>query len=172
MRCNALYRFPVAVNVIGLLFMGWLVGCLRASDDSARIATKVTYIGGELRSVLITFINNGKHVVRIADGRLPWRHRYAMVMLGVNSETGGVVEASVPPIDDPVAAVVEIAPGEAIQGEVSLKEIYPTLDDELASARIDVFYAFDIKCIEGPDPQRVGGWFSVPSEPARVKSTH
>jgi len=43
-----------------------------------------------------------------------------------------------------VAAVVKIAPGEVVRGEIRLSRIYPTLDDDLASSRVDVFYAFDI----------------------------
>ena len=49
-----------------------------------------------------------------------------------------------------------------MHGELSLLEIYPTLDEDLRSSRVDVFYAFDITCIGGIVPQRVGGWFSIP----------
>jgi hypothetical protein len=141
-------------------------GCWSLGNDSRDIATHIKYSiqykGGGAHLVAMSLINNSGLTANILDGRLPWRHRHAMVLLLVNSDTGAVIEASVPPIDDPVAAVVEVGPGAEVHGELSLLEIYPTLDEDLRSSRVDVFYAFDITCIGGIVPQRVGGWFSIP----------
>jgi hypothetical protein len=40
--------------------------------------------------------------------------------------------------------------------------MYPTLDKDLASSRVDVFYAFDVRPIGNPSPRRFGGWFNIP----------
>jgi hypothetical protein len=133
------------------------------NDDPFDVAVEVGYAGGASRSIAISITNNGDEAIEILECNLPWQHWHSIELFLVKSDDAmSAIEAGVPPIDDPVAATVRIAPGEVVRGEIALHRMYPTLDAVLASSRVDVFYAFDVRPIGNPSPRRFGGWFNIP----------
>lgn len=127
------------------------------------IAVEVTYTGGNSRTLAISLTNNGSEVAEVWEFALPWRHRHSIELLLLKSDDAmSVIEAAVPPIEDPVAAIVKIAPGEVINGEIHLSRVYPTLEAELTNSRVDLFYAFDLRTVYEPTRRRFGGWFNIP----------
>ena len=133
------------------------------SDDAVDVAVEVVYVGGDSRSIAISLTNNGDEAIELLECNLPWRHWLSIELVLVKSDDAmSAIEADVPPIDDPVAAIVRIAPGEVVRGEILLTRVYPTLDEDLSSSRVDVFYAFDVRPIGNPSPRRFGGWLNIP----------
>ena len=143
-------RFPVPHDAPG-------------NDDPVDVTVEVGYTGADSRSIAISITNNGDEAIELLECNLPWQHWHSIELFLVKSDDAmSAIEAGVAPIDDPVAAIVRIAPGEVVRGEIALNRMYPTLDKDLASSRVDVFYAFDVRPIGNLSPRRFGGWFSIP----------
>lgn len=133
------------------------------NDDPFDVAVEVGYAGGASRSIAISITNNGDEAIELLECNLPWQHWHSIELFLFKSDDAmSAIEAGVPPIDDPVAAMVRIAPGEVVRGEIAVHRMYPTLDEVLASSRVDVFYAFDVRPIGNASPRRFGGWFNIP----------
>jgi hypothetical protein len=134
-------------------------------ENPVDVAVTVVYAGGDSRSIAISLTNNSDEAIELLQCNLPWQHWHSTELFLFKSDDAmSVIEPGVPPIDDPVAAVFKIAPGEVVRGEIRLKRMYPTLDEDLASSRVDVFYAFDVDPIGNPTPRRFGGWLNIPKD--------
>lgn len=134
-----------------------------AKEGPAAVDLTVAYIGGSRHSVALGLRNNSSHVVSLMESRLPWRHRWSISMTLVKADDSrSILAPGASPFDDPSPSIVDIRPGETVQGIIELCDVFPTLTADLEVSRIDVFYAYDVSVIGNTDRRRLGGWFIVP----------
>jgi hypothetical protein len=132
-------------------------------DENLAVEMSVKYIGGPNRTIEITLLNNDNKTIECLEACLPWRHRYSMTLVLVKTDaTKEQLKTGVPPIDDPSPMVIELPPKKTLKGNIDLKDLYPGIDNTLASSGVDVFYAYQFSSLDNRSAKRVGGWFSIP----------
>jgi len=57
---------------------------------------------------------------------------------------------------------VTIQPGESVEGRISLKDRFPSIEALANKHDVVVFWSYDLRSVEGRQFPRLGGWLLIP----------
>jgi len=138
----------------------------RRSDGSAPLEVEVT-VGtrGKNDYVLHVKVRSGyQDPISVNKSDLPWENRYSMIVVAVGARSvGGVTLREVYPISDPVPSEIAIRPGEVLEGDVVLRDRFPTLPEELRKRDVVVFWSYQLPFRSGKTvSNRASGYLVIP----------
>ena len=148
-------KTPVRALVVILLLVA---GASGDTPDALRMT--VSLAEPLMLNVKLTWQGEAPLVVNSAW--LPWGRFYGMLVVATNSAPLSRPLESPPRIDDPMGKQLTIQPGESLEGRISLKERFPSI--EVAASRHDlvVFWSYELRSVDGRQLPRLGGWLLIP----------
>lgn len=106
----------------------------------------------------VRLTNNASTPFTMFDAALPWKWRYAMIIVPVQTDLyGTIIQDENQPIDDPVPELITISPGETIEGTIDLDDRIAKLSDTLRTADVLLLWSYDVRPARTISHERVSG---------------
>jgi hypothetical protein len=153
---------------IALVIVSISCGSIRAgSPDQVRVEVSARERSGEGYVLQVTVTNISSAPISIFPSQLPWGNRWSLFVTAVAwreaahhlKESGGID-------DPPPQQRFEIKPGEALQGEVTLRDRFRDLEPYLDFAKEDVLIGWVYPFRSGDSTRKEwhSGWLTIPAK--------
>jgi hypothetical protein len=152
---NRIVRTCVAMFSIGLGTSG---ACAMASDDIALAVSSARLGGGDV-ALNVQLRYSGATPIAVYHSDLPWGIRDSLLLVAVCLDARKSLLPQVTYIDDPSPGQVQMRPGEALSGNVSLGRRFPALPECLKRSSALVFWSYELTPVGSREPlsRQTGG---------------
>jgi hypothetical protein len=106
--------------------------------------------------------NTGRHAISIREETLPWSGRNTVTLALADVETNTVILPEFA-FSDPISKTVSVAPGESLEGTVSISEELPALQRLQRERDVVLFWAFRVRTADA-NTRILAGSIVVPQD--------